>query len=52
MYSIKTKSVGIKLDAGKTYYIKVRAFYFSKGSDLEFLSRYSKEIKITTKKKD
>lgn len=52
VYGIKKKSVTLNVTPGKTYYFKVRAFYYSKASDKNNFSKYSKTAKVKTVKKD
>ena len=51
VWGIDQNSVEVDVKVGKTYYYKVRAFYFAviENTDKNFYSKYSKAVKLETK---
>jgi len=50
IWGIDSSSAEVKVKPGKTYYYKVRAYYFSSNSDKNLFTKYSKAVKLVTTK--
>ena len=51
VWGIDTNSAEVKISPGRTYYFKVRAFYFAhiENVDKNYYSKYSAAVKLETK---